>query len=141
MTSGLWPEIFLGVIAVATVAMAVVQVGVIVAAGRLARRVDRLADQVEHELKPLFTHVNAIGRDASRAMALATVQVERVDRLFADLAVKIDQTVATLQSNLIGPAREGRAVVAAIRAALGAIRGARARARQARADDEDALFI
>ena len=74
-------------------------------------------------------------------MALATVQVERVDRLFADLAVKIDQTVATLQSNLIGPAREGRALVAAIRAALGAIRGARARARQARADDDDALFI
>ena len=141
MTSGLWAEIFLGIIAVSTVAMAVVQVGVIVAAGRLARRVDRLADQVEHEIKPLFTHVNAISRDASRAMALATVQVERVDRLFADLAAKIDQTVATLQSNLIAPAREGRALLAAMRAALGAIRGARARARQARADDEDALFI
>jgi hypothetical protein len=136
-----WPAIFLGVIAVATVAMAVVQVGVIVAAGRLARRVERLADQVERELTPLFTHVNAIGRDASRAMALATAQVERADKLFGDLAAKIDQTVAMLQSNLVAPAREGRALLAALRAVLGAIRGARARARQAGADDEDALFI
>src|SRR5206468_12997824 len=86
-------EIFLGVIALATVAMAVVQVGVIVAAGRLARRVERLAEEVEHELKPLFAHANAIGRDAARAMTLATAQVERVDTLFADLAAKIDQAV------------------------------------------------
>jgi hypothetical protein len=136
-----WAEIFLGVIAVATVAMAVVQVGVIVAAGRLARRIDRLADQVEHELKPLFTHANAIGRDAARAMAVATAQVERVDKLFADLVVKIDQTVTAVQANLIAPAREGRALLAALRAALSALRTARDRARQQRADDEDALFI
>jgi hypothetical protein len=136
-----WAEIFLGVIAVATVAMAIVQVGVIVAAGRLARRIDRLADQVEHELKPLFSHANAIGRDAARAMAVATAQVERVDKLFADLVVKIDQTVSTVQENLIAPAREGRALLAALRAALSALRAARSRARQPRADDEDALFI
>jgi len=136
-----WAEIFLGIIAVATLAMAIVQIGVIVAAGRLAKRVDRLADQIEHELKPLFTHANAIGRDAARAMALATAQVERADQLFADLVVKIDQTVSTVQANLIAPAREGRALLAAFRAALSALRSARDRARQQRADDEDALFI
>ena len=129
-----WAEIFLGVIAVATV-------GVIVAAGRLARRVDRLADQVENDLKPLFTHLNAIGRDASRAMALATVQVERADKLFGDLAAKVEETVTILQANLVTPAREGRALLAALRAALGAIRSARGRGRQTRAEEEDALFI
>jgi len=136
-----WAEIFLGVIAVATIAMAVVQIGVIVAAGRLARRVDRLADQVENDLKPLFTHLNAIGRDASRAMALATVQVERADKLFGDLAAKVEETVTILQANLVTPAREGRALLAALRAALGAIRSARGRGRQTRAEEEDALFI
>ena len=136
-----WAEIFLGIIALATLAMAIVQIAVIVAAGRLARRIDRLADQIEHDLKPLFTHANAIGRDAARAMALATAQVERVDQLFADLVVKIDQTVSTVQANLIAPAREGRALLAALRAALSALRSARERARQQRADDEDALFI
>ena len=136
-----WPEVFLGIIAVATLLMAIVQIGLIVAAGRLARRVDRLADQVEHELKPLFVNINAIGRDASRAVALAAAQVERADKLFADLVLRIEQTAATLQATLVAPAREGRALLAALRAALSAVRQSRGRARQGRGDDEDALFI
>ena len=102
---------------------------------------DRLAEQVEHELKPLFVNINAISRDASRAVALAAAQVDRADKLFSDLVFKIEQTVATLQSTLIEPAREGRALLAALRAALAAIRQARSGARQGRGDDEDALFI
>ena len=62
-----WSLVFLGVIAAATLAIAIVQIGVLVAAGRLARRVDALADQFEREMKPLFGHLNTIGHDASRA--------------------------------------------------------------------------
>ena len=137
-----WSEIFLGVIAVATVTMAIVQVQVLVTAARLARRVDRLADTVEHELKPLYGHMNAIGRDLSRTTALATAQVERADRLFSDLAQKIEQTLATVQSSITGPAREGQALLAGLRAAMAVIRDMRRRARaRQRADEEDALFI
>jgi hypothetical protein len=134
-------EVLLGVIAAATLAMAVVQVGLIVLAGRLARRVDRLADQVEQELKPLFTNLNAIGRDASRAVAVAAAQVERADRLFSELATKVDQTVTMIQSNIVVPAREGRALFAALRATIAALRDARGRGRQGRGEEEDALFI
>ena len=136
-----WDQVFLGVIALATLTMAVAQVGVIVAAGRLARRIDRLADQVEHDLKPLFTNLNAIGRDASRAVALAATQVERADKLFTDLIARIEQTVTLLQANIVGPAREGKALLAALRAAIETLRTARGRARRGRAEDEDALFI
>jgi hypothetical protein len=136
-----WAEVCLGVIAAATLAMAIVQVGLIIVAGRLARRVDRLADQVERELKPLFTNLNAIGRDASRAVAVAAAQVDRADRMFADLAARIEQTVTLIQSNIVAPAREGRALLAALRATIAALRDARARARQGRGEDEDALFI
>lgn len=137
-----WAELSLAIIAVATVTMAIVQVGVIVAAGRLARRIDRLADQVEHEIKPVFAHLNAIGRDASRAAAVAATQVERVDRLFTDLAEKVEQTANTVQASLLRPAREGRALLKAFRAAFGAIRELREQARsRQRAEDEDALFI
>ena len=59
-----WTEIFLGVIAVATLAMAIVQIGVIVAAGLLARRAVAAGRPGRAELKPLFGHLNAIGRDA-----------------------------------------------------------------------------
>lgn len=133
-----WSEIFLGIIAVATLAMAIVLVGVFVAAGRLARRVGRILDQLEPEVKLLFDHLNAIGRDASRAAALATAQVERVDRVFNDLAQRLDQTLRSFQGILDGPAREGRAILTALAAAFRAMRGRRSRARS---EDEDALFI
>jgi hypothetical protein len=136
-----WTVAFLGVIAVASLAMAVAQIGVIVAAGRLARRVDRLADQVERELKPLFGHVNTIGRDASRAVSLAALQVERADRLCADVSSRIEQAMNALQANLMTPAREGRALLAALRAVIAAVREGRDRVRSGRGEDEDALFI
>jgi ornithine cyclodeaminase/alanine dehydrogenase-like protein (mu-crystallin family) len=138
----IWSEVFLGVIAIATLAMAIAQVGVFIAAGLLARRVARLMDQVERELKPTFGHVNAIGRDASRAVSLATAQVERADRLLSDLSKRIDETVATVQQSIIAPAREGRALFNALRAVLEGLREARRTARtRHRAEDEDALFI
>ena len=138
-----WSEVFLGVIAVATAALAIVQIGVFVVAGLAVRRVTKLIATVEEELRPVFEHVNAIARDASRAAALATAQVERADQLFADIAARVDQTLNDVQSSLGRPAREGRALVAAFKAAFQAIRDLRhgARARQGRSEDEDALFI
>lgn len=136
-----WTDVFLGVIAVATLAMAIAQLGVIVAAGKVARRIDRLAEQVEREIQPLLANVNAIGRDASRTIALAAAQAERADKLFADLVIRIDQMVNAVQASLIAPAREGRALIAALRAALAAVRDARKGARAHRAEEDDALFI
>jgi hypothetical protein len=136
-------DLFLGVIAIATLAIAIAQIGVLVTAGLLAKRIARLAEQIERDVKPLFAHVDAIGREASRAAALATAQVERADKLFADLAGRIDLALNTVQNALGVPLREGRAVVAGLLAALHAMREMRrnGRSRQGRPEDEDALFI
>ena len=134
-----WSEIFLGVIAVATLAIAIVLVGALIAAGRLARRLALLLDRIETELKPLFAQVNAIGRDASRAAALATAQVERVDQLFADVALRVDERLQSALTVLAGPAREGRALLRALAVAIRAMREVKGRGR--RSEDEDALFI
>jgi hypothetical protein len=137
-----WRDVFLGVIAVATLIIAIAQIGVIVAAGLMARRVGRMVEQFERDVKPLFGHLNAIGSDASRAVALATARVERADKLFSDVAVRIEQALNVVQASIDGPAREGRAMLAAFRAALQAIRELRnGRTRQGRGDDDDALFI
>ena len=137
-----WRDVFLGVIAVATLAIAIAQIGVIIAAGMMARRVGRMVEQIERDVKPLFGHLNAIGADASRAVALATAQVERADKLFADVAVRVEQTLNVVQTSIGRPAREGRAMMGAFRAALQAIREIRnGRSRQGRGDDEDPLFI
>ena len=136
-----WRDVFLGVIAVATLAIAVAQIGVIIAAGLMARRVGRMVEQIERDVKPLFGHLNAIGADASRAVALATAQVERADKLFTDVAVRIEQTLNAVQTSVGGPAREGRAMIGAFRAAMQAIRELRHGRRQGRGEDDDALFI
>jgi hypothetical protein len=116
---------------------------VIVVAGRAARRVAQIAEQFERDVRPLFGHLDAIGRDAARAAALAAVQVERADKLFSDVAVRIEQTMATVQDSVASPVREGRAVLSAFRAALQAVKEIRqnGRARQGRSEDDDALFI
>jgi hypothetical protein len=137
-----WRDVFLGVIAVATLAIAIAQIGVIIAAGLMARRVGRMVEQIERDVKPLFRHLDAIGGDASRAVALATAQVERVDQLFGEIAVRVEQTLNTVQASIGAPAREGRAMMSAFRAALQSLRDLRSgRTRQGRGDDEDALFI
>jgi hypothetical protein len=138
----LWAEVFLGIIAVSTLATSVMQVGALIAAGRLMRRLTGFLDRAERELRPTFEHVNAIARDASRAVALATAQVERADHLFTDVSKRIEDTLTIVQSSIIAPAREGKALMHAFRAAIEVVREARRRARsRARGEDEDALFI
>ena len=139
-----WNVVFLGIIAVAVTVMACVQVGVIVFGARLVRRVDRIASQIDGEIKPLLANLNRVGEDAARAAQLAAAQVERVDQLFANVAMRVEDTVASLQSAIIAPAREGFAVLSGVRAAFAALRemrSASAPARSARHDDEEALFI
>src|SRR5207245_5291042 len=107
----IWSEIFLGIIAAATVATALAQIGIFVAAGLLARRLDRLANEIHGELKPIFGHLDAIGCDASRATALAAAQVERVDQLAIDFGHRLEQAFGAFQAGLAALAREGRAML------------------------------
>jgi hypothetical protein len=136
-------DVFLGIIALAVAVMAAIQVGAIIVAARLARRVDRLATQIEQDIKPVFQNLQALTTEAARAAALAAVQVERADRIFGELSQRVDQTLVTLQTRVMAPAREGFAVLAGLRAALAAFRDLRdgGRRRPAAVEEEDALFI
>jgi hypothetical protein len=117
-----WTPIWLGVIAVAVAIMAAIQVGAIVYGARLAQRIDRLTSQVEGELKPVFSNLQAVSAEAARASALAAAQVERADQLFADVSRRVEETVTVVQEAVVTPAREGLAIVAGLRAAIGSLR-------------------
>jgi hypothetical protein len=139
-----WSNVFLGIIAGAVLVMALIQVGAIVAAARLAQRVNRLAEQVERDMGPLVANLHTIGAEAARASALATAQVERADRLFTDVSAKIEEATSVVQQAILAPAREGLAVMAGLRAALSSLREVRqasSRRRSSRADEDDPLFI
>jgi hypothetical protein len=142
VTSG-WSEVFLGVIASATLIMALIQIGAILAALRLAKQAQQMIASVQQEVRPLIAKANGIAEEATRTVALATAQAEKVDHVVTDLSRRVEETAAVLQEAIITPAREGMAIVAAIRAGLSALGGWRdLRPRHRRpTDEEDPLFI
>ncbi|OFW45566.1 MAG: hypothetical protein A3J29_15105 [Acidobacteria bacterium RIFCSPLOWO2_12_FULL_67_14b] len=139
-------ELLLGVIAFAVLVMALIQVAAIVAGIRLARRVDQIATQLDQDVRPLIVNLTALSSEAARTAALAAKQVERVDQVFGELTQRVDQTLAVAQAFVTGPARQGIAVVAGVKAVIDAFRGIRESSRRRQAsrpavDDEESLFI
>jgi hypothetical protein len=141
-------ELLLGVIAVAVAVMALMQVAAIVAGLRLARRVEQIAAELDTGIKPLLVNLTTLSGEAARAAHMATAQVERFDRLFAETAASVQQTLTVAQHYLRQPAREGMAILAGIRAALTALQGMREGARRRSAarslqfdKEEESLFI
>lgn len=151
-----WNDAFLGVIALATLVMALVQVGAILIAAKIARQAQDMVGKaqatiataqqtiasVHEEIRPLIAKATAIADEASKTAALATVQVQKIDRLVTDLSKRVDETSAVVQQAIVTPAREGLAIVAAIKAAAHVLRaGGDWRRRHSRSEEEDPLFI
>lgn len=140
-------DVWLAIIALAVVVMAAIQVGAIVLGLRLARRVDELTTEIERDVKPLIKNLTQMTAEASRAVSLATAQVERADRLFGDLALSAERTLAIASQLVGGPAKNGFALFSAARAAYAAFRDLRDASRRRQAyrsaapDDEESLFI
>jgi len=63
-------EVFLGLIAAAVLVMAAIQVAAVVIAARLARRLDRFADRLEEDIRPVVASLQALTADAARATAV-----------------------------------------------------------------------
>ena len=137
-----WGHAFLGVIAVSTALMAVMQIGAIVVLARVAGQVRDIVATLQKDIRPLIGRANQIADEASRTATLATAQAEKIDRMVTDLTRRVDETSAVVQQAIITPAREGMAIVAALKAGFGALKGMRdMRGRPGGVDEEDALFI
>lgn len=138
-------ELFLGVIALSVLVMALIQVGALMAGLRLARRVEALSLQVDREIKPLIANLTALTAEAARTAELASRQVERADRLFGDMAARVDQTLAVAQQFVQGPAKNGMALLTGVQAAVSAFKGIREASRRRRTTspgvEDDSLFI
>jgi len=133
-------EVWLGVIALAVLAMAVVQVVVGLQMLRTAKDAATSLRQFQAEVRPLIQKAHKIADDAGKVSALALTQVERVDEVMATTAMRIDDTLQIVQQSLIMPVKQGAAVMAGLKAAMGVFRARQDKGRYGR-DDEDALFI
>jgi outer membrane murein-binding lipoprotein Lpp len=143
-------DLFLGLIALAVLVMAGVQVAAIVFAARTARNVGEAVSRLERDVRPIVTNLQSISADAARATAAASAQVERVQKTLdavlerVDTAsVRVEQTLQTIQEGILIPAREGFGLLQMIRSLFSSGGGTRRapRPRPTPADDEDALFI
>ena len=135
-----WTNIWLAIIAISTLLMAVIQVGAIVAGAITARRVQARLARVEAQMQPLIERINVMSADASRISALAVQQAEKADVALTTAARRMDQTLAVVQNAVVAPAREGMALAAALKAAVGSIKKGQTR-RKAAGEEDDALFI
>ncbi len=139
-------DVWLAIIALAVLVMAAIQVGAIILGLRLAKRVDQLTTEIERDVKPLITNLTAMTAEAQRAVTLASAQVQRVDRLFGDLAVSAERTMNIASQLVGGPAKNGFALFSAARAAYAAFKDLRDGSRRRQAyrsapEDEESLFI
>ena len=112
----------LSVIAVATVIMAVVQIGVVLFTSRLAKRVNRLVDVIEREIKPTLARVDTVSSDVARVTSLASNQAERLDQIASHLIEKIDEILTVADRSVFAPLKQGAGFLFGLRAALLAFR-------------------
>jgi hypothetical protein len=135
-------NVFLGIIAGAVLVMAVIQVAAIVFAMSAARRIGEAAYRLEQDLRPVVNNLQSASSEAARVASLAAAQMERADRMFADIGRRADQMMSVIP-NLVAPAGKGFAFLNGLKAALAAIQELRrsSRGSAAHADEEDPLFI
>ena len=135
-----WQVVFLGIIALALVAMAGAQVYMGLTVARASRQVTDTVESLRRDVGPLIDKATKVTGDAARVTELAVLQAERVDRMVANMAVRVDDTLNVVQQSVVEPVRQGAAVVAGIRAMIGAFRDRHGRP-QAHREDEDPLFV
>ena len=137
-----WNDLFLRTIAVATLLMALAQVGAMVVAARFARQAQQTLVTVHEEIRPLLAKASAVADEAARTAALASAQVQKIDSLVTDLSQRVDETATVLQRAIVTPARQGVALLAAVKAGLAALGGiGDLRRSSSRSEEEDPLFI
>ncbi len=73
--------VFLGIIALATLTMAVVQIAVLVYAARAVKQAGLAMKEMQRSIEPIIASARQMSEDAARITSLASKQVERVDSL------------------------------------------------------------
>ena len=134
-----WATVFLGIIAMATLVTAVLQVVLLVAGWQLVRRITGFVEVIEKDIRPIIANVASITRDASKIATLAAAQVERADQILNTAVVRLEDLLTNISSLVVKTMREGNALVMGVRAVMAAIQALRRRRR--RGDDDEALFI
>jgi hypothetical protein len=122
-------QVFLGLIALAVLAMAAGQIAALVMTQRAVRSLGDRLSKFEHDFRPIMANLQAMSEDAKRAATLAVAQVDRADRLFGDASRRMEDTMGLVQRAILAPARDGMALLQGVKAAFAAFRELKSRPR------------
>ena len=75
-----WSEVFLGVIALATLLMSIVQVSALVAILAVARKAQQSLSELQRDVRPLLAKANAIADQASHTATVASPSATAMTR-------------------------------------------------------------
>jgi hypothetical protein len=115
-------DVYLGVIAAATVLMAVVQIGVLIAGIIAVKRMHEVLVRVEDSVRPVLAHVDELVVDTTESIAAVRAQLDRVERQTLHVLTRTDEAVQRVHTYLVAPAREAIALAAGARTLIGALR-------------------
>src|SRR4029453_9247452 len=147
-----WGVVFLGLIALASLAQAGFLIGLALAGMRLARRVDELNARLDREFKPALENLTPVIRAAAQIPGLAPLQARRVDLLLADTIEKIEETTGLIQQFVVRPLKPIGGIFAFLRGiqrglevytqlGRGAAGPPQAHRRPSHTEDDEHLFI
>lgn len=132
---------FLGLIALGTIVMAVVQLATAMYTARAMRDATAAARDLQRELGPILANARQATDDVARITALALTQVERVDEFVSTTTEQVTESLTALRDAVVGPVRQGTALWAGLKAALAFFAEQRDRRRADDEDDDENLFI
>jgi Flp pilus assembly protein TadB len=90
-------DLFLGIIAVAVLVMAIIQVAAIVFAARAARRVGEAMARFEEEVRPIVANLKSVAADAARISSVAAAQADQVEQVLTRVRERLDALLQAVQ--------------------------------------------
>lgn len=99
--------VFLGIIALATLTMAVIQVAVLVYAAKAVREAGKAVQSMQKTIEPIIASARQVSEDAAKITSLAAKQVERVDSLVDGAMTALKAAVALVNFGKDGKRKSG----------------------------------
>ena len=90
-------DLFLGIIAVAVLVMAIIQVAGIVFAARAARRVGEAMARLEEDMRPIVAILKTVSADAARISSMAAAQAEQAEQVLTRLRDRLEALMQAVQ--------------------------------------------
>ena len=90
-------DLFLGIIAVAVLVMAIIQVAAIVFAARAARRVGEAMARLEEDMRPIVANLKTVSADAARISSMAAAQAEQAEQVLTRLRDRLEALMQAVQ--------------------------------------------